>query len=202
MFYLLIQVILIFKIQFRQNYGLRKVLLETDGMTLVEASPYDEIWGIGLDAKDPQAVDRAQWRGWNLLGEILTNVREQIIQEEREGKTTSRGGARDGEEGSVKDREHAGGREERGKETTTSRPVKLDRNCLHRQGGARQVATDRVSEVTEEDDSGEKFHFFSEKKDSFLRSQHPCQFEVERIVFSSAEQYMWYHKASKPFVIQ
>lgn len=56
-------------------------LLATKGTTLVEASPVDKIWGIGLDAKDPLAQNRRTWKGSNLLGEILTRVRTQIIKE-------------------------------------------------------------------------------------------------------------------------
>ncbi|MEY2863728.1 MAG: hypothetical protein RLY58_1435, partial [Pseudomonadota bacterium] len=45
---------------------------------LVEASPVDQIWGIGLAADDPRAANPAQWRGLNLLGFALMHVREQL----------------------------------------------------------------------------------------------------------------------------
>lgn len=64
--------------KFIQNPALQEVLLATKGTTLVEASPYDKIWGIGLAETDPQALNRATWKGLNLLGETLTRVREGI----------------------------------------------------------------------------------------------------------------------------
>lgn len=43
---------------------------------LVEASPHDKWWGIGLAKDDPSALDKDQWLGKNWLGEILTDVRD------------------------------------------------------------------------------------------------------------------------------
>jgi ribA/ribD-fused uncharacterized protein len=65
--------------KFTQNPELLDALLATKGTTLVEASPYDRIWGIGLDAKDPRAQDPAQWQGQNLLGKILTELRDELL---------------------------------------------------------------------------------------------------------------------------
>jgi ribA/ribD-fused uncharacterized protein len=64
--------------KFTQNPALRAALLETAGTELVEASPFDRIWGIGLAATDPRAEDPARWRGQNLLGKILTRVRDEL----------------------------------------------------------------------------------------------------------------------------
>lgn len=65
--------------KFGQNKDLMDRLLATAGTTLVEASPYDKIWGIGLRADDPRAQSRATWQGLNLLGETLTRVREEVL---------------------------------------------------------------------------------------------------------------------------
>lgn len=65
--------------KFTQNPELLEALLATKGTTLVEASPYDKIWGIGLDAKDPRANDPTQWKGQNLLGQILTELRDELL---------------------------------------------------------------------------------------------------------------------------
>jgi ribA/ribD-fused uncharacterized protein len=65
--------------KFTQNENLKKHLLKTEGTTLVEASPMDAIWGIGLPADNPKAQDRKTWRGKNQLGEILTKLREDLL---------------------------------------------------------------------------------------------------------------------------
>ena len=64
--------------KFDQNPALMEALLATAGTTLVEASPRDRIWGIGLSANNKKALDRATWRGTNWLGEILTQIRDEL----------------------------------------------------------------------------------------------------------------------------
>ena len=64
--------------KFTQNPHLLKKLLATGDKTLVEASPYDRIWGIGLAASDQNANDPKKWRGLNLLGKILTRLRNEL----------------------------------------------------------------------------------------------------------------------------
>ncbi|MGE0396588.1 MAG: NADAR family protein [Kofleriaceae bacterium] len=70
------------RLKFTQNPDLKAALLATKGTTLVEASPYDRIWGIGLSAKDPRAQNEATWKGQNLLGKILTKLRDELLAEE------------------------------------------------------------------------------------------------------------------------
>jgi ribA/ribD-fused uncharacterized protein len=64
--------------KFTQNPKICAALLATKGTLLVEASPHDKIWGIGLSEDDHRARNRSQWQGLNLLGQILTRVREGI----------------------------------------------------------------------------------------------------------------------------
>lgn len=64
--------------KFTQIKEAREWLLASTGTTLVEASPWDAIWGIGLGAEDPRALSRATWLGTNDLGEIETQVRNDI----------------------------------------------------------------------------------------------------------------------------
>lgn len=64
--------------KFSQNEDLCEQLIKTDGTILVEASPYDKIWGIGLAADNPKAQNKETWEGKNWLGEVLTDVRKEI----------------------------------------------------------------------------------------------------------------------------
>lgn len=67
--------------KFTQNRDLWEELKATAGTTLVEASPYDKIWGIGLYEDDPRAKKRETWLGTNWLGEVLTQVRIDLLGE-------------------------------------------------------------------------------------------------------------------------
>lgn len=64
--------------KFTQNDDLGRFLASTGDMVLVEASPLDRVWGIGLDASDERAASPARWRGSNLLGFALMEVRERL----------------------------------------------------------------------------------------------------------------------------
>jgi len=67
------------KAKFIQNESLKEALFATKGTTLVEAAPNDTIWGIGLVEDDPKAKKRETWQGKNLLGEILTQLRADLM---------------------------------------------------------------------------------------------------------------------------
>ncbi|MET9275372.1 NADAR family protein [Kribbella sp. NPDC003557] len=64
--------------KFGQDPALRSYLLNTGRRVLVEASPLDRVWGIGLAADDPRAADPAGWRGLNLLGFALMEARASL----------------------------------------------------------------------------------------------------------------------------
>jgi len=62
--------------KFSQNKDLYDVLISTKGTELVEASPYDKIWGIGMGVDEKGITDPLNWKGENLLGSILTELRD------------------------------------------------------------------------------------------------------------------------------
>lgn len=64
--------------KFGQDPELRAYLLGTVNRVLVEASPRDRLWGIGLSAGNDQAADPRRWRGLNLLGFALGEARERL----------------------------------------------------------------------------------------------------------------------------
>ena len=69
--------------KFDQHPDLSRFLLGTRGRVLVEASPRDRIWGIGLAATDPRADQPASWQGLNLLGFALMEARERLAGREQ-----------------------------------------------------------------------------------------------------------------------
>jgi ribA/ribD-fused uncharacterized protein len=71
------------KAKFEQNKHLKEKLLQTGNKMLVEASPYDKIWGIGLNEKVARRTNPKLWPGLNLLGQILTNIKEDFIKEDK-----------------------------------------------------------------------------------------------------------------------
>jgi len=64
--------------KFTQNLNLKEKLLKTGDKIIVECSPYDEIWGNGLNITDTLTTFVKNWKGTNKLGKILMNVRENI----------------------------------------------------------------------------------------------------------------------------
>jgi ribA/ribD-fused uncharacterized protein len=64
--------------KFSQNPELKQFLLSTKDKIIVEASPYDKIWGIGLNTRDAMKIPMENWPGSNWLGECLMKVRHQI----------------------------------------------------------------------------------------------------------------------------
>lgn len=65
--------------KFNQNKYLGQKLKDTGRLLLVEASPYDRIWGIGMTAEKAARTDPSKWNGKNKLGKILTEVRDKYL---------------------------------------------------------------------------------------------------------------------------
>ncbi len=64
--------------KFRRHPAMGGFLLGTGDRVLVEASPVDAVWGIGLAADDSAATTPAGWKGLNLLGYALMEVRARL----------------------------------------------------------------------------------------------------------------------------
>lgn len=65
--------------KFTLNEGVKHYLKSTGNKVLVEASPYDRVWGIGLYPTDPLVLDEKNWLGENLLGKVLMEVRDVLF---------------------------------------------------------------------------------------------------------------------------
>ena len=64
--------------KFSQNESLLAFLVRTQNRILVEASPRDQIWGIGLGEEDERSDNPEEWQGLNLLGFALMEVRSML----------------------------------------------------------------------------------------------------------------------------
>ena len=67
--------------KFSQNENLKQFLLNTKDKILVEASPTDNIWGIGMSENDKDILDESKWKGENLLGKAIMKAREFLKKE-------------------------------------------------------------------------------------------------------------------------
>lgn len=65
--------------KFTQIKELKEALLSTGNRILVEASPYDQIWGIGMGEEEPGVDNPINWKGQNLLGQAITLVKQELI---------------------------------------------------------------------------------------------------------------------------
>ncbi len=72
-------------LKFGQHEDLKEFLFRTGERILVEASPVDPIWGIGLAVDHPDGENPAKWKGQNLLGFALMEVRQQLREGHRHG---------------------------------------------------------------------------------------------------------------------
>lgn len=62
--------------KFEQNLEARAALIKTGVTTLAECSARDTLFGIGLSLRDPDRCNQSKWKGKNLLGKMLTQVRD------------------------------------------------------------------------------------------------------------------------------
>ena len=62
----------------RKDEILKNYLLKTGDKILVEASPYDDIWGIKMRKEDKGVTNPNNWKGTNLLGFVLMQVRDEL----------------------------------------------------------------------------------------------------------------------------
>ena len=65
--------------KFMGNEDLKAFLISTGDKILVEASPYDTVWGIGMKEDSPDCCNPRLWKGENLLGFALMDVREKLF---------------------------------------------------------------------------------------------------------------------------
>ena len=64
--------------KFTQNPEMLKELYSYGDREIVEASPEDAIWGIGMHESHPDILDKSKWSGTNWLGEAIMRVRDEL----------------------------------------------------------------------------------------------------------------------------
>lgn len=64
--------------KFLQNTDITEILLSTNNAVLAECARNDEQWGIGIDINDDSRFDTSNWKGTNLLGRILMEIRQEL----------------------------------------------------------------------------------------------------------------------------
>lgn len=67
--------------KYRQNPKLQELLLAIGDLYFVEASPMDKVWGIGMSETDPNICDKNNWKGLNLLGQVINKARDILRKE-------------------------------------------------------------------------------------------------------------------------
>lgn len=67
--------------KFGQHPALKAYLLGTGDRILIEASPVDKIWGVGLAKDDDKIHNPLNWQGLNLLGFALMQVRDELAKQ-------------------------------------------------------------------------------------------------------------------------
>merc|ERR1711933_442225 len=68
--------------KFMQDPALSERLVKTYPRRIAEASPSDLIYGIGLAPNDERAQDPQNWRGENMLGRVLEQIRQELLESE------------------------------------------------------------------------------------------------------------------------
>ena len=70
---------MIFKAKFSQNEEAYGPLIQSKNTIMVEASPYDKIWGCGLSEEKAKRTPESQWPGKNLHGKVMTKYKNDIF---------------------------------------------------------------------------------------------------------------------------
>lgn len=70
--------------KFNHHPAMKEFLMATGDAVLVEASPYDKVWGIGMREEDEGVDNPRNWKGANLLGYALMKVRDEFNNPEDE----------------------------------------------------------------------------------------------------------------------
>jgi len=152
--------------KFNQNPDILNTLNNTLGTTLVEASPYDRYWGIGLRESDPRSQQRKTWLGDNELGEILTDLRDNVFLEFKSLNTI-----------------------------TFSLHPKIEQKRQEEEIQKQQLQNlSSQNEIKQKSKGNELFTFFNGVK-SIYHINYVANFNIANVTYNSVQQYRQYCKA-------